>query len=95
MITSEIVENVEIGAPIGPGEVEETAFLAEQGTTSPPKPMPVVATAQDSATDAPIPPMDELIHRIPPAARELIDQLFRAKFITVKRMPVSAFKTQN
>lgn len=55
-----------------------------------------VSGAKNEAAEVSIalPPMDDLIQRIPAAAREAIDQLFRAKFITVKRLPASAFKTQ-
>ena len=95
MISSETLEVADVGAPIGPGEVEESAFLAEQGTASPPKASAAVSTIEESEPSAPFPPMDDLIQRIPTPTRELIDQLFRAKFIAVKRMPVSAFKTQN
>jgi hypothetical protein len=39
-----------------------------------------------------LPPLDDLVQRIPPATRTLIDELFRAKFIAVRRLPQSAFK---
>ena len=94
MITSEVTEAVDSGAPIGPGEAEESAFLVEQQQASPPKPV-AISPAQGDERTVPLPPMDELIQRIPASTRELIDQLFRAKFVTVKRMPASAFKTQN
>lgn len=94
MITSEAVtEGVDVGAPIGPGEAEESAFLAEQRQVNPPKAAGIAPVEADDRIVS-LPPMDELIQRIPASTRELMDQLFRAKFITVKRMPVSAFKTQ-
>ena len=40
----------------------------------------------------PLPALDELVKRIPPEARELMDELFRAKFVTVKRVPRTALK---
>ncbi|MBI2516754.1 MAG: hypothetical protein HYV95_07535 [Opitutae bacterium] len=46
--------------------------------------------AEDEQGD--LPPLDDLVQRIPAATRELIDELFRAKFITVKRVPKSALK---
>lgn len=95
MITGETVETVDVGAPIGPGEAEESAFLAEQGEVRSPKAVSPSGVGAESDANTPFPPMDDLIHRIPAASRELMDQLFRAKFITVKRMPASAFKTQN
>jgi hypothetical protein len=36
--------------------------------------------------------MDDLIQRIPAPARAAIDELFRARFVTVKRVPKSALK---
>ena len=94
MITSEAVaEAVDSGAPIGPAEAEESAFLAEQ-QANPPK-VAAISLSEAEEKNLPLPPMDELIHRIPASTRELMDQLFRAKFITVKRLPVSVFKTQN
>jgi len=32
------------------------------------------------------------VQRIPAPTRELLDELFRAKFVGVKRLPKSAFK---
>lgn len=42
---------------------------------------------------ADLPPMDELVQRIPAPARELLEELFRARFVTVRRMPKSALKS--
>ena len=39
-----------------------------------------------------LPPMEDLVKRIPMPARDLMEELFRAKFITVKRIPQSALK---
>jgi hypothetical protein len=39
-----------------------------------------------------LPPMDDLIKRIPAPAREAMEELFRARFVTVKRIPQSALK---
>jgi len=85
---------VEDGAPIGPSEGEEAAFMAEQreqGYASPPA--AAAKTASEEASEKkPLPPLDDLVNRIPPATRQLMDELFRAKFITVKRVPASALK---
>ncbi len=48
---------------------------------------PVVAEPQGS-----LPPMEDLVKRIPMPARDLLEELFRAKFVTVKRLPQSALK---
>jgi hypothetical protein len=39
-----------------------------------------------------LPPMDDLVKRIPMPARDLMEELFRARFVTVKRIPQSALK---
>lgn len=39
-----------------------------------------------------LPPMDDLVQRIPMPTRDLLDELFRARFVTVKRVPISALK---
>jgi hypothetical protein len=39
-----------------------------------------------------LPPMDDLVQRIPATVRATVEELFRARFITVKRIPQSALK---
>ena len=39
-----------------------------------------------------LPPMEDLVKRIPMPARDLMEELFRARFVTVKRIPQSALK---
>lgn len=39
-----------------------------------------------------LPPMEDLVKRIPMPTRDLLEELFRAKFVTVKRVPRSALK---
>lgn len=84
---------IDEGAPVGPSEGEESAFLAEQreqGFHSPAS-KAAVATEEPEEKGA-LPPLDDLVNRIPAATRELMDELFRAKFVTVKRVPKSALK---
>ncbi len=94
MITIETAEAADLGAPVGPGEAEESAFLAEQRLANPPPPIAAIGAIEADEENVALPPMDDLIRRIPASAREVMDQLFRAKFIAVKRMPAPAFKTQ-
>jgi len=81
------------GPPAGLDEVAESEFRAEarsRGETI----RPVAATAEvaeESDTKA-LPPLNELVNRIPPEVREALDDLFRAKFIAVKRVPKNALK---
>jgi hypothetical protein len=49
-----------------------------------------VETAPEEKGD--LPPMDDLVKRIPMPARDLMEELFRARFVTVKRSPQSALK---
>ncbi|WP_164976085.1 hypothetical protein [Oleiharenicola lentus] len=39
-----------------------------------------------------LPPLEDLVKRIPMPTRDLMEELFRAKFVTVKRVPQSALK---
>ncbi|MDB6115648.1 MAG: hypothetical protein JWQ62_2593 [Lacunisphaera sp.] len=49
-------------------------------------------TPPDEEAAGDLPPMEDLVKRIPGPARELMEELFRARFVTVKRMPQSALK---
>ncbi len=78
-------------APAGPSSEEEAAFLAQE------QEMGIVTPALMHAESPPeekgdLPPMDDLVKRIPMPTRDLMEELFRAKFITVKRIPQSALK---
>ncbi len=60
--------------------------------------MGIITPAQEhleapEETKADLPPMEDLVNRIPAPARELMEELFRARFVTVKRMPKSALKS--
>lgn len=43
--------------------------------------------------DAPLPKMDELVERLSPAVRETLDELFRVKFVGVRRVPKQVLKS--
>ena len=78
-------------APAGPASAEEAAFLAQE------REMGIVTPALmhvENPEEAPgdLPPMEDLVKRIPAPARELMEELFRARFVTVKRLPKSAMK---
>jgi hypothetical protein len=53
---------------------------------------PKLESAEPEQPEAPLPPMEDLVKRIPAPARELIEELFRARFVTVKRVPQEALK---
>jgi hypothetical protein len=78
-------------APVGPSSEEESAFLAQE------REMGIITPALMHTEKAPeekgdLPPMEDLVKRIPLPARDLMEELFRAKFVTVKRIPQSALK---
>jgi hypothetical protein len=78
-------------APAGPSSEEEAAFLAqerEMGIVTP----ALMHTESPPVEKGDLPPMEDLVKRIPMPTRDLMEELFRAKFITVKRIPQSALK---
>lgn len=84
----------EAGGATWPDESAEAAFLADARERG----EPVVATK--TADEAPeendskaLPPLNELVERIPAEVRDTLEELFRARFVNVKRMPKKALKT--
>ncbi|MBI2512950.1 MAG: hypothetical protein HYV96_13300 [Opitutae bacterium] len=64
----------------------------EQSVSAPAAPSRAAAAETDPDDKKSLPPLDDLVQRIPAATRQLMDELFRANFITVKRVPKSALK---
>ena len=73
-----------------PSEVDEAAFLAEQRLQGEAV-IPPASLSEDGA-DSPLPPLAELVQRIPAETRAVLDDLFRAKFTSVRRVPAKALK---
>lgn len=76
---------------MGPSSEEEAAFLAQE------REMGIVTPALSHEESPPedkgeLPPMEDLVKRIPAPARDLMEELFRARFVTVKRLPKSVLK---
>lgn len=72
----------------------ESAFLAEareRGETISRAPAAVNGEAEENG-GKPLPQLDELVNRIPENVRVALDDLFRARFVTVKRFPKKALK---
>ena len=61
----------------------------DQAFSPPPSALRVDSAPESTAA---LPPMEDLVKRIPMPTRDLMEELFRAKFITVKRIPQSALK---
>jgi len=67
-----------------PDEADESAFLSEAEARGEAQ----VAFAGRNAAPTigvELPPLEELVERVPAAVREILDDLFRAKFTTVRR----------
>ena len=76
-----------------PDETVESAFRAEaldRGEAVTLARVPVEANEETGTT--PLPALDELVKRIPPHVRETLDDLFRARFVTVRRVPERVLK---
>ncbi|MFT3867957.1 MAG: hypothetical protein QM715_05610 [Nibricoccus sp.] len=72
---------------------DEEGFVWPEGS-APTGAMVANGSAPDDerAPDTPLPSLDELVKRIPNAAREVLDELFRAKFVSVKRVEKTVLK---
>jgi len=83
----------ETGASNWPDESAETAFRAESRERGEPElPAGLLVEATEETDPKGLPALEDLVKRIPPEARELLDELFRAKFTGVKRVPAKALK---
>lgn len=91
--------------PVWPDAAAESAFLAdarERGEAIAATPavgakakaktnedLPEAAAADASDAKA-LPPLEQLVERIPVEVREALEDLFRARFVSVKRVPKKA-----
>lgn len=81
-------------APWPTDEVGESSFLAEaRARGESVGPMRAAAPKEDvEAETAPLPPLDDLVQRIPAEVRDLLEELYRVKFTTVRRVPAKNLK---
>jgi hypothetical protein len=79
-------------APPWPGDSDEASFLAEARARGEPPALPTAA-AEETAPAGDLPPLDQLVARVPAEVREALDDLFRAKFTRVQRVSPSALKS--
>lgn len=80
-------------APAGPSAAEEATLLSATdlrgaGGETLPAGIGLVAEAEDSGRT--LPALDDLVQRIPSNVRAVMDDLFRAKFVRVQRVPKQA-----
>jgi len=89
--SEDAVERLSDDGPIWPDESAETAFLSEQQGPSVgislPVTAPVASEDEGDREDAaiPLPSLDDLINRVPAHTREVLEDLFRARFVRVVR----------
>jgi phosphoglycolate phosphatase-like HAD superfamily hydrolase len=87
---------VENGANVWPDENAEAAFIADARQRGEPV-VAAVATreaAEEKEDDKKaLPPLADLMKRLAPEVRETLDDLFRAKFTGVRRVPKQCLKT--
>lgn len=84
----------EAPAPIWPDETAESAFRAE--ATERGEPTRVAREPEETEEEnesGAVPKLDELVARIPAGVREAMEDLFRARFVAVKRIPRKALKS--
>jgi hypothetical protein len=80
---------------IGFDESAESAFLADAKSRGEVVSAPRRAPERENETEdekEKLPALDEMVKRIPPDVREALEDLFRAKFIAVRRVPKDALK---
>lgn len=78
--------------PSGPSAEEEAALLAGEMEQSHAAPVDRTAGGSAEEESGNLPPMEDLVQRIPAATRELLEEKFRARFVTVKRVPRTALQ---
>ena len=83
---------VEDGAPAF-DDAAESAFLAEaRDRGEPVRPTRLETDAAEESDPKALPPLDELVKKIPADVRETLEDLFRARFVSVRRVPKKALK---
>lgn len=83
----------DFAAPAGPSEAEEAALISAQplrGADPDNMHVGVEPVAEVEDATAKLPALGDLVERIPPGVREVMDELFRAKFVRVQRVPKKA-----
>lgn len=68
-------------------EEADGAMQRERGDREPDLPV-----SEEPDSTEPLPPVESLLEQIPPEAREVLDELFRARFTAVRRIPAGALK---
>ncbi|MSU47116.1 MAG: hypothetical protein EXS42_08355 [Lacunisphaera sp.] len=80
-------------APAGPSSEEEAAFLAQDQTGESASRPSFLASGPEEKDLPDLPPLEDLVKRIPASTRALMEELLRTRFVTVKRVPKTALKS--
>jgi hypothetical protein len=75
-----------------PPPPDDEGYVWPEGSEAAPEGEKQNAAAPEVA-NAPLPSLDELVKRIPADVRETLDDLFRVKFTSVKRVPPTSLKS--
>lgn len=88
------IEESTASAPTWPDEAAESAMVSElrdRGEFTPVASSRAAEINEEAETTA-LPPLNQLVEKIPTEVRETLEDLFRARFVTVKRVPKKALK---
>lgn len=75
-----------------PDENAEASFISDARERGEPVKASVETVEAVEDDSKPLPPMADLVKRLSPEIRETLDELFRAKFTTVRKTPKKWFK---
>lgn len=91
-IPNALLDSAEPATPALPDEAEEAAYLA--GANDQEAAAPAATPVVELEAQASLPPLEELVRRIPADVRAALDELFRARFTGVKRATESELGSQ-
>ena len=77
---------------VWPDAAAEEVFLTEARTQHGGVAPALAVEAIEETDTQPLPSLDDLVKRIPAEVREVLDDLFRVKYTTVRRVPKKALK---
>jgi hypothetical protein len=79
------------GATSAPPPEDDDGYVWPEGSEAAAATVGLTPTAP--AAETPLPSLDELVKRLPADVRETFDDLFRGKFVGVKRVSLSSLKS--
>lgn len=79
-------------APVFPDEDTEMAMRSELRSRGEVAVAAPARNTEEAVDGAPLPPLDSLVSRLKPEVREVLDELFRARFTSVRRVSPQSLK---